>query len=331
MKENQKNRELVFRFLRGNLTEAEESELLEKIRTGEYSRVQFLEDQRELRQEAVISANTSAGKSWERLKTRIEAGQEQTQPVVRKMVWRRDFISIAAAFAIGVLLTSVIYFLQSDRSSHEAPLQEVFVPHGARTNITLPDGSTVCLNSGSRLVYPLSYSKERTVELEGEAYFEVVKSKTPFRVSTSYGEVEVLGTSFNVKAFTSEEFQTTLVEGTVRLSGFAVDPVLLKPGEQALFRENSNLSVEEVNTELYTSWKDGKLIFYREPFEKVAARLERWYNVKIKIEDEDFKKLWFTGTVEMETFTEFMELIGKSYPIQCAYNQQTRTMIIEKK
>ncbi|WP_423127980.1 FecR family protein [Gaoshiqia sp. Z1-71] len=332
MDKSQKYREWTFRFLQGSLPEEQEFELCEAIKNGDYPKELFLKNQDELSENLISSINLQQDTTWESLKNRIEAKQKPVRPIQRRLNQGR-FIAIAAAFVMGVLISGAFYFLRSDFYSNQmqAQVQEITIPYGAKTKINLPDGSTAWLNSGSKLVYPVIFTGKRDVILEGEAFFEVVKGKNPFIVSTEFGQVQVLGTSFNVKAFSNEEFQATLLEGSVQLTGFGENPVFLKPGEQASFDANAGLAVKQVNTELYTSWKDGKLIFYREPFAKVALSLERWYNVKLEINNDELKELWFTGTVEMETFTEFMELISKSFPIRYTYEQQTRTLTIGKK
>lgn len=321
----------TFKFLEGKLTEAEEIELWSKINDGEYPKEQFLKDQQEQNQKIIASENRLVDKNWHGVTKKMEASRDAARSFDKKGFGRKNLLAIAAAFVLGIIIASAFYFLGNPDFSKQVQQQEVYIPYGAKTKITLPDGSAVWLNSGSKLSYPSVFNGDRLVRLDGEAYFEVIKSKVPFQVSTQFGQVEVLGTSFNVKSFSNEEFQTTLVEGSVRLNGFGGSHALLKPGEQASFSENSKLEIKKVNSEMFTSWKDGKLIFYREPFSKVAVRLERWYNVDIEIEDEELNNLWFTGTIEMETFTEFMELIIRTYPVQYTYDQNTRTLKIERK
>ncbi|MCW0484510.1 FecR family protein [Gaoshiqia sediminis] len=321
----------TFKFLEGKLTEAEEIELWSKINGGEYPKEQFLKDQQDLKKKIIASENPLVDKNWRGVTKKMEAGRKTGRAIDQQYFGRKNILAIAAAFVFGIIIASAFYFIGNPDFSKQVQQQEVYIPYGAKTRITLPDGSAVWLNSGSKLSYPSVFNGERSVHLEGEAYFDVVKSKVPFQVATHFGQVEVLGTSFNVKSFSNEEFQATLVEGSVRLSGFGGKGVLLNPGELASFTENSSLVVTPVDTNLFTSWKDGKLIFYREPFSKVAVRLERWYNVDIEIEDEELNNLWFTGTIEMETFTEFMELIVRTYPIHYTYDQNTRILKIEKK
>jgi ferric-dicitrate binding protein FerR (iron transport regulator) len=247
------------------------------------------------------------------------------------MISYKKIISIAAAFVLGLLISSAIYFARFERLSTNHQVQEISIPYGGKSKFTLPDGSVVWLNSGSKLSYPSAFMGQRNVQLEGEAYFDVVKNKVPFVVSTQFGDILVLGTSFNVKAYADDDFQTTLVEGSVTIKKNAGNNVMLRPGQQAFVNKQNQFEIQSVETEIFTSWKDGKLIFYREPFETVAKRMERWYNVNIQVDNEEIKDLWFTGTIEMETLSEVMELISKSLPVTYTYNQNTRTLKIEKK
>jgi ferric-dicitrate binding protein FerR (iron transport regulator) len=247
-----------------------------------------------------------------------------------KAISYRKFVSIAAAFVFGMLISSAIYFARFEYLSTNHQMQEISIPYGGKSKFNLPDGSVVWLNSGSKLIYPIDFKGHRDIWLEGEAYFDVVKNRNPFVVSTPYGDVKVLGTSFNVKAYGDDDFQTTLVKGAVGIKVDANNNIILKPGQQAFINKSGRFEIRSVETEFFTSWKDGKLIFYREPFEKVAKRMERWYNVNIEIDNEEMKDLWFTGTIEMETLSEVMELISKSMPVKYTYNQNTRTLKIEK-
>lgn len=140
-----------------------------------------------------------------------------------------------------------------------------------------------------------------------------------------------MGTSFNLKAYKDGEFQATLVSGSVRVDGIDGKLVVLSPGEQSYLNQGGELSKRKVDPVLFTSWKDGKLIFYREPFEKMASRLERWYNVKIEINNQDMEDLRFTGTIEMETLSEVMDLINRTMPVQYSYGRDTRILKIYKK
>jgi len=330
MTEKQHHKKTTFRFLKGNLTEAEETKLLESIKSGEYPEAEFLADQDELAAEVIQPGNKIVDDAWLKFKKNMEASKSSSKRNVLRFN-RSEWIAVAAAFVVGILLTSAFFNLYFSEFHDEINVQQVSVPFGAKSKLELPDGSIVWLNSGTKISYPEKYKGKREVTLEGEGFFEVVKSKIPFVVKTQKGDVEVLGTSFNVQSYSHEGFQTTLVTGSVMFTAVNGETVILKPGEQAAVSEAGNLSLNRVDTDIYTSWKEGKLIFYREPFAMMAKRLERWYNVKIIIGDDKLKELWFTGTVEMETLSEFMALLERTYTVRSFYYQKNRTLRLEKK
>jgi len=241
-------------------------------------------------------------------------------------------LRIAAVLVVGLLVSTV--FLSRNRRQiipAVAPLvvQKVSIPNGARTQFLLPDSSYVWLNSGSELSFPSGFGETRQVALAGEAFFEVAKNGQPFIVSTKYGEVKVTGTSFNAKAYEEEAFVATLVSGSVQLKDAGTgNEVTLRPGQQAVLTGN-HFTTENVATDEYTSWKDGILIFRHEYLPEVAARLERWYNVKIELSgDPRLTKVWYTGTLEMESFSEVLGLLKVTAPIDYTYNEKTRIIRI---
>ncbi len=241
-------------------------------------------------------------------------------------------LRIAAVLVVALLASNIFFFQKSAENQFTETLQTIITPYGAKTNITLPDGSLVWLNSGSTLSYPTNFSKSRLVTLVGEAYFEVEKNDKPFIVSTDYGDVEVKGTSFNVKAYTDDNsFETTLEEGVVAFKvKKAENEVTLKPGEQVM-KNTNGFTVKQVETKYFTSWKDGKLLFNREPFPDFITKLERWYNVKIEYSDPKLDELWYTGTIEMESISEVMEMISKAAPVTYNFNNKTRVFTIKAK
>ncbi|MGQ8334945.1 FecR family protein [Sunxiuqinia sp. A32] len=235
---------------------------------------------------------------------------------------------VAAVLLVGIILSSVWFYNQKQSFFSESTLQTITIPYGAKTQFALPDGSKVWLNSGSTLSYSSDFTENRDVNLEGEAFFDVVKSKVPFQVKTSLAKVSVLGTAFNVKAFDNKEFETTLERGKIKvLDSEDAEVSVVEPGEQVKWY-NKKFVKEKVDTELFTSWKDGKLIFSREPFPDMIRRLERYYNVKVKYSATDFNGLWFSGTIENETLTEVMEMICKAAPVKYSYSTQDRKVTI---
>lgn len=180
-------------------------------------------------------------------------------------------------------------------------INKLFVPRRGEYNLTLSDGTRVFLNADSRLIYPVAFGKDkREVILQGEGYFDVAKDETrPFLVKTDDLSVRVLGTAFNLKCYPGDErVEATLVRGSVKVLEGNVE-MLLSPGEQARFdRVSGEMDKLQVNTALYTSWKDGLFIFERERLEDILTVLSRWYDVAIFYQREDVKEELFTGDLK---------------------------------
>jgi transmembrane sensor len=265
---------------------------------------------------------------WEKIKLAIEEKEKaETQRRLKIYTWG---MRIAAVLVLGLLVSNLVFMQNAKQPEIFVQTQSVSVPHGARTSFALPDGSVVWLNSGSTLSYSSEFSDNRSLELEGEAYFEVEKSKKSFTVITALGKVEVTGTAFNVKALPDEnQFETTVEEGSVLVSAIGVlQSAKLTPGTQARL-ENGKWEMARVETDLYTSWKEGKIIFRRAFLPEVAQRLERWYNVTIELaNDPRLRKIHYTGTLEMESFSEVLELLKVTAPINYTYNDKTRVIRI---
>lgn len=252
--------------------------------------------------------------------------QDDATSALRKVKIYSISLQIAAILVIGLIFSSIWFYRQSNKTTGFEQLQTVSIPYGAKTKLSMPDGSTVWLNSGSTLSYSNNFSKKREVELKGEAFFEVQKNNIPFEVNTNFGKIRVLGTGFNVLAYPESGFVTTLVHGSVQIdSKRNTQRQMLEPGQQVELVGN-NLVKTTVETDLFTSWKDGKMIFKREPFPGLMLRLERWFNVKIEYSTDDFKDLWYSGTIENETITEVMDMIGMAAPVQFTFNSKTRVI-----
>ncbi len=315
------NKDLFAKFLSGNTTEEEKLVFEQWLNHSEDNRNEFHDF-------AHIWHTSGMLKEYDL----DNARRMVSIKILEKLKTTRGFVyywqRIAAILIIPLLIYSVWPYIKAEDAKLPVTTEVVKTPYGARTSFILPDGSTAWLNAGSELSYPHVFGKAREVSLKGEIYLEVKKSKKPFVVKTMYGEVMVHGTKFNVNAFAGEPFQTTLVEGSVSIKNKTCnEEVILKPGSHYT-SENGKYKVEKNSPDLYTSWKDGKMVFRREPFIQVAKRLERWFNVKIQLEGETIKNLWYTGTIEMESFSEVLELIKNTTPITYKFNNQTRILTI---
>lgn len=196
----------------------------------------------------------------------------------------------------------LVYHIEKSAGAiDDTKVNTISTPNGGEWEIRLPDGSVVWLNAASSLQYPLNIatSKQRRVELTGEAYFEVAKDKAhPFIVKTVKQELEVLGTHFNINSYINENVtRTTLLEGSVRISDLnSSDTQLLKPGEQSVLSDKG-IEVKKVNTDEAVAWKNGYFMFDNEKQESILRKIARWYNVEIEYADPAAKEVMYYGTV----------------------------------
>ena len=230
---------------------------------------------------------------------------------------------VAAILLLPVIVASAFYFYseKNTRNQFTTVYNTVETPLGMRSNLTLPDGTRVWLNAGSKISYPVLFSNQiREVSLSGEAYFEVKKDKSwPFVVSTKNMNVMVTGTTFNCNAYPeNDQVQTVLVEGEVTLANQSATEVsTINPGELAIFN-NNNQQITKTKTDLqkYVAWKSGKLMFRDDKMNKVVEKLERWYNVEFEIEDPEIANYVYTATFIGESLDQVLKMLTLSAPIR---------------
>lgn len=251
--------------------------------------------------------------------------------------------------AILLLVAATSWFLLSDKKQtqpspgNELATSSVATKNGNRTKMVLPDGSQVWLNAGSRLDYKdKEYNRSiREVSLIGEAYFDVVKDKEkPFIIHTAKINIKVLGTAFNVKSYPEEKVtETSLIRGSVEVTvnNRPTEKYILKPNEKLVIANEEKVIDKPVkigkmavktnpvqepivairhvsylpadSTIIETSWLENKFIFRSEEFEELAKRLERWYGVTVRFENEEINKVKFTGIFERETIEQALEAL----------------------
>lgn len=214
------------------------------------------------------------------------------------------------------------------------------VPKGGTYKIALPDGSKVWLNADSRLRYIVDRTGEtRTLELEGEAYFEVAhqyrtkgkeKILQPFVVHTPGQTIKVLGTSFNVTAYSGEPDRTTLVEGKVELSlPDGSNQQFLKPNQQATIRGRT-ITIADVESSGYISWKEGTFNFSDESLEIILNQVARWYAIDVEFEDANLKKLKFEGIIpRYENLDTLLKTLEKTGDVR--FQRKGKLLLVRKK
>jgi transmembrane sensor len=174
-------------------------------------------------------------------------------------------------------------------NNRETLYNTMTTPRGGQYRLTLPDGTQVWLNAASSITYPVAFTgKERMVRVTGEAYFEVAAdARMPFRVSTGKVAITVLGTSFNLNAYTeSAVVKTTLINGAVSVSD-GKDARVLRPGQQAKVSDSGMFTVaDNVDTEEAIAWKNGYFQFSDADMPTVMQQLEKWYDIKVTYEGD---------------------------------------------
>jgi transmembrane sensor len=280
------------------------------------------------------------------------------QPTPNRRPYFLQFLKIAAIVIPVFLLGGILsYFISGNRPEPESvTYTEIRAPFGNRTEITLPDGSTVWLNAGSKIKYMNVFNKDnREIQLHGEAYFKVAKNTDlPFDVKTGDLSIRAVGTEFNVKSYDDEDIiETTLVEGKIAINQGRKQrgSVYLQPHQQALYLKNDkNLTVkdlkrvkeakpevlkskkgiiyiaEKIDFVPIVAWKENRLILKGEELSELAVKLERKYDVKFIFGSDKLKLFRFSGTLENETLTQVLDVIKLSAPLE--YKLQGKTVLI---
>jgi len=215
----------------------------------------------------------------------------------------------------------------------------LIVPYGKRSKLMLEDGTTVWVNSGSKLIYPVTFTdKNREVYLEGEAYFEVSEDKSkPFIVQTKIMDIKVLGTGFNITAYGNEDkASAVLVHGSIELNVnkhalFSSKKKVILPQERAIYDAKGNtLNVKDVDTEFYVSWKDGYMKFNNSKLKTIIDRMEKYYDVHISIRDADLLGKTFTGKLDLkQDIDEVINIICATTSL--TYTKSERRYVLDKK
>lgn len=201
-----------------------------------------------------------------------------------------------------------------------ATYNELIVPYGKRSVVTLSDGSQIWVNAGSRLIYPFAFeSNKREIYVEGEVYLEVTPDKKrPFTVKTKEMEIQVLGTKFNVSAYEDEpEQRVVLVEGSV-LAGRTdrKKSIVLKP-DQLYSLSGGNERVSRVDVTAYISWVKGLYVFECEPLPAILARLARYYGVNISYE-ASLGPTTCSGKLDLkDDLQELLRGLAEAVPAEC--------------
>lgn len=322
--------ELIQKFYAGQISVKEEGELYNALQNNKELKKEFFEFERNYD----FPMDQLTKDRWNKL----ISGRYRSGGELKKQRIIHAGLKYAAIFLIGCFS---FWFLQNiirDKPGSVAGSYcELVVPRGQKSQLHLPDGSTVWLNSESKLRYPANFSqKARWVELSGEAFFDVTRNDgQSFVVKTNDFDIKVTGTKFNVMAY--EDFNRTeasLEEGKIEIldnSGKGnTEIAVLEPDQKFVFSEQKHeYTIVRSNPEIESSWKNNEFVFENIEFSEFARRLERWYDVEITFADKELSGIRYTGKFKnKETIWQVLDIIKLTTKIE--YTLTDRKLTIKK-
>ncbi|WP_075558953.1 FecR family protein [Parabacteroides timonensis] len=319
------NEEQIIKYLKGQSTPGESEEIENWILEGKENADIFFEIERlwMLKREAVIVHSSRIETAYHRLSNLLRP-KSQKYKLFGPRYWK-----YAAVALLALLITIDIFY---DRPTIPDSANMIEVPKGQRVNLVLSDGTKVCLNSNSRLHYPAVFSgKQRHVELEGEAFFEVTHDeKCPFVVQVPDMTIKVLGTTFNVKAYQNEVTYVTLESGKVEVrTTDERESVMLNPCEQVSYSKQTGLKLHRVNGNAFYAWKSGEIAYVDNSLSEIVKDLERRFDVRIRIEGQGLAERKFSLRVENNaTLSQILTLLKGTR--QLDFNLNGEQVIIYK-
>lgn len=256
---------------------------------------------------------------------------------------KRKFLLISISRYAAVLVIAFVsawmlasYYFTGNLSEQQELIafqQELVVPDGQRAKLTLPDGTKVWLNAGSRLLYPSFFAKERKVYLSGEGFFDVAKNeKVPFIVSTRTIDVRALGTQFNVFSYPESDYTSVyLQEGKVKayFPSSETEGVVLSP-DQYLVQKGKQLKLSTMDPDELL-WREGIYTFKRQKLGSIIEKLELYYDVKIIVKDPEILNYEYVGKFrQRDGVMEILHLIQRIHKFKIKKNDELNQIVLSK-
>ncbi len=310
------DQKILFKYFKGNTTHEEEKQILDWVESSD-------ENRKQLQKERLFFdiSNFSEPESQKaNLKHRI-------YPALK---W-----SMGIAAAVLVLLSCHVLLREYVIDNAYANLQTVTVPAGQRVQIVLADGTMVWLNSQSTLTYQADFGrKNRNVTLDGEAFFNVQhNADIPFNVNTQHNQVRVVGTQFNVCAYNNtNSFETSLVEGIVDIynADNTKEPLVRLHKDEMLVATNGVYRKNKISSYDFLRWKEGIYCFDDMPFSDVLSKLEKYYNIKITVENQSVLGYRCTGKFkERDGIEHILRVVQKDLKFKFITNSENNTIVIK--
>jgi len=299
------------RYLSGEAT-SEEISRLRLFLENDKNLNRWLEDQ------ILNSFNTIDSDIKMRMLDNIRSQTNYSKKTVAKEhkpnIYLKYFANTAAVLLPFAIILSVYLYLKPQ----ETTSFEVVADMGEKAGLTLPEGTKVAINSGSKIVYHSDYNKKsRDIQLFGEAFFDVEHNpQKPFIVQCKDIKVKVLGTSFGIKAYEDEDIiSVVLNSGKIQLIT-PQDEIEMEPNQRLVYNSKTQkTSLEKVNAEDYTDWRQNRLRFENESLETIMKTISRMHNIDIVFEDSRLKNQRFTGTVDNTNIESVLNAIKLTSPV----------------
>lgn len=300
----------LYRFFEGKTTIDEEKCIRQWLEQSKENKESFLKD----RLAYDVSLFNTIGREVEYKKREFKISPWQ--------------ISTVAAIAL-LLIISGLYFVNNN---HDDQYNTIIVPAGQRINLILADKTNVWLNSNTKFEYPSKFAKNnRTVYLDGEAYFEVSdNNKRPFKVKTTSGDVQVTGTKFNVEAYSKlNNFVTSLFEGGVEIYKNDKKLTSLMPNEQSTMLDDELLISEITEIDEFL-WRTGLIAFNNKELDEILFSLEKYFDIEIKVISENLPQHTYSGKFRQSDGVEYaLRVLQRSINFEYERNDITNTIYIK--
>ncbi len=279
------NQELLNKYIAGDATPEEKEEVARWLDADKKNMKEFLA----LRKLYDISI-------WQQEQTPV--AKDNLSLGNKRWTLRSASFELAKVAAIFILAFTIVYSFLINEDNDSAKMQTIFVPPGQRAELTLTDGTKVWLNAKTTFTFPDKFTaNNRRVTLDGEGYFDVTKNpEKPFIVNTERYDIKVMGTEFNVTAYSgSSVFETSLLKGAVEVFSPAKDTKVSLEPHMRTYEENGILKKDTIEHENYFLWKEGLICFYDEPVDKMIKKLQLYYDVKIDVQNKTLLNNRYSG------------------------------------
>lgn len=321
--------ERIIKYYQGNLTQAEQTELLKDAFANPDLKKLLIEQQH---------LQSLIGLSKEAIDTRQGAAEyTRFAKHILRQKQKHILLAVMRYAAIVVLLVGSTWWAATRHQTIDPVAiarQELYVPSGQRARLTLPDGSKVWLNAGSTLSYPSVFGAERRVHLSGEGFFEVAKNEAaPFIVSTQTIDIKALGTAFNVFSYPKSDYMSVyLKEGSVKAYYAQAEAkgVTLSPNQQ-LIGQNGQLNIKNVPADPLL-WRDGIYTFNKQKLGDIVKLLELYYDVSIAVKDPDILDYEYTGKFrQRDGVMEILRVIQRIHKFKIIQNEELNQILLMKR